>query len=310
MDAQSAGRFEALAPADLRQALGYILAAPLSGGPAGQGQVAPFCTYLEQGSVAWEGLRCGPPAAPTALFLALRLPGRTGIVMIPPPGELGIDPAAQLAVTGAGLAALHRHRLHYAQALLEPEAVGKRALLEQAGFGPLASLLYLERSARFPWVDPPPASAVEWVRYGPATHAAFAVTVLATYQDSLDCPELTGLRPIEDILAAHQASGRFDPDLWELARRDGQTAGCALLSRAAQGPIVELVYMGVVPAWRGRGVGDLLLRRALARCREAGARHITAVVDARNTPARRLYDRFAFGPVARREAYLYRWPAA
>jgi hypothetical protein len=34
-------------------------------------------------------------------------------------------------------------------------------------------MLYLERSARFPWVDPPPASAVEWVRYGPATHAAF-----------------------------------------------------------------------------------------------------------------------------------------
>jgi ribosomal protein S18 acetylase RimI-like enzyme len=76
------------------------------------------------------------------------------------------------------------------------------------------------------------------------------------------------------------------------------------------GPVLELVYMGVMPAWRRRGVGTLLLRRALARCREVGAKEITVVVDVRNTPARRLYERFAFTTVAQREAHLYRWPTA
>ncbi len=205
---------------------------------------------------------------------------------------------------------MHRHRLHYAQALIEPEAAGKRALLAQAGFVPLTTLLYQERSAKFPWVDPPPDSEVEWIRYGADTHAGFAETVLTTYEGSLDCPELTGLRPIADIFGAHQAAGRFDPALWELARCNGQSAGVLLLSRMVHGPVLELVYMGVVPAWRRRGVGALLLRRALERCRERGAKEITVVVDVRNTPARRLYERFAFATVAQREACLYRWPTA
>jgi GNAT superfamily N-acetyltransferase len=300
---------ERLAPSDLRAALAYVLASPGVEALSSREQVARFCDYLTQCPVRWEGLRCGRRSAPTGLFFVLLIPGGTAIAMLPAPGEHGIDPDHQRQVMIAGLARLAGRGLHYMQALVEPEAAAKRALLEQLGFRRLAPLVYLERDVLHPWVDPPAPGQIEWVRYSPQTHAEFATTVLATYHDSQDCPELTGLRPIEDILVAHQASGRFDPGLWELARVGGRVAGCLLLSRLTHGPMLEVVYMGVVPGCRRQGLGSLLLRRALEQCRTAGARRLTVVVDDRNQPAKRLYANFGLEPVARRDAYLYRWEA-
>ncbi len=287
--------------------LGVILAAPGSGERASAGQVSGFCEYLAHGPGQWEGLRCGPRRAPLAVFFALLLPGRTAIVMVPPPGELGIDPDEQLRVTRDGLARLCARDLYYAQALLESGATASAALLEQAGFRPLAVLDYLERDALHPWVDPPAPDEADWVHYTEDKHAQFAQTVLATYRESQDCPELTGLRPIDDILAGHKASGRFEPQLWELARLDGRAAGCLLLAPLTHAPMLEVVYMGVVPEFRRRGIGQLLLRRALGQCHATGARRLTVVVDERNEPAKRLYTRLALLPVARRKAYFYCW---
>lgn len=299
--------YEPISPADLRAMLGVILAVPGSNERAPAHQVSGFCEYLAHGPAQWEGLRCGNRRSPVAAFLALRLPGRTAIVMIPPPGELGIDPEEQLRLTRAGLARLGEHDLYYVQALLELGATGVAALLEQAGFRPLAVLEYLERDALHPWVDPPGPEEAEWVQYDERTHGEFAQTVLATYRDSQDCPELTGLRPMDDILAGHKASGRFEPRLWELARVAGRTAGCLLLSPLMHAPMLEVVYMGVVPEFRRRGVGELLLRRALEQCHTTGARRLTVVVDDRNEPAKRLYARLALLPVARRKAFFYCW---
>ena len=302
-------RFQPIQPDDLAESLAYLLATPGTGHRAPHDQVRHFLAYLEFSRLSWEGLRARGPTGPSALFLALLLPGSTAIIMIPTPGELGIDPALQRAITSAGLAAWQPRRLHYAQALLAPEARAQRRLLTELGFHPLAPLLYLERDATYPWAEPPPADAGTWVTFDATTYCDFATTLLATYEDSLDCPELTGLRPVEDIIAAHQSSGVFDPALWELLRVGDRSAACLLLARWPQHAALEVVYMGVVPAFRQRGLGSVLLRRALQRCRDTGARRLTLVVDERNQPARRLYDRFALRQTARRDAYLYRWLA-
>jgi mycothiol synthase len=302
--------FEPIGPADLRSMLGIILAAPGANRRAPAHQVSGFCEYLKEGPAQWEGLCRGGVRAPLAVFFALRLPGRTAIVMVPSPGELGIDPDEQLAVTREGLARLSERNLHYAQALVEPGATALSALLEQAGFRKLARLNYLERDALHPWVDPPGVGDAEWVAYSQRTHDQFAQTVLATYRDSQDCPELTGLRPIDDILAGHMASGRFNPLLWELVRLGGRDAGCLLLAPLTHASVLEVVYMGVVPEFRRRGIGHLLLRRALGQCHAVGARRLTVVVDDRNAPAKRLYARLGLLPVARRLAFLYCWQRA
>ncbi len=296
-----------LTPAELTPALAFLLAPAGERLAAGRALAPGFSAYLEHSVPAWEGWRSGPSERPRALLLALLMPGRTALVVLPNPGAHGIDAAEQLDLARAGLAALREHGLHYAQVLVEPNADGKRLLLERAGFTHMAPLAYLERDALYPWVDPPSPDEAEWVCFSDATRAEFERVILATYHDSLDCPELTGIRPIEDVLAAHRAAGRFDPQLWELARVRGDAAGCLLLAQLPHAGLLEVVYMGVLPAWRQHGVGALLLRRALEQCRASRTPRLSLVVDDRNEPAKRLYARLGLGPVARRDAYWYRW---
>jgi ribosomal protein S18 acetylase RimI-like enzyme len=262
---------------------------------------------MAQSTLGWEGARVGTPEQPRALFLALFLPGHTALVTIPSPLIPGIDFETQLWLASEGLQRLAGRGLHYAQALAEPQAAQRCRLLEQAGFRPLAPLCYLERDVLYPWVEPPTPNDAEWVAYRPEIESDFADVVSQTYQDSRDCPELSGLRPIGDVLAAHRGVGMFDPRLWELARIDGRYAGCVLLALIAAGAALEIVYLGVVPEARRRGVGTLLLRRAVEHGRRRHARRLTVVVDERNEPARRLYEGFRFMPVARRIVYLHCW---
>jgi predicted N-acetyltransferase YhbS len=58
---------------------------------------------------------------------------------------------------------------------------------------------------------------------------------------------------------------------------------------------LELVYMGIVPEARGKGLGDGLIRLGINALAEEGGGHIVTAVDAANGPARRLYHRHGFG---------------
>jgi GNAT superfamily N-acetyltransferase len=61
--------------------------------------------------------------------------------------------------------------------------------------------------------------------------------------------------------------------------------------------VYELSKMAVAPHAQGRGVGDLLVRRAIAFAREAGARTLMLVSSRRLEPALRLYRRHGFREV-------------
>jgi len=301
-------RIEQVQPAGLRKVLAYVLAAAGQPSLATPAQVEAYVQYLAACPLEWEALQLRRTGQVSGLVFVLLLPGSAAMLMLPTPGEHGIDPADQARVQAAALDRLGRRRLRYAQTLLEPEAATTRVAVLQAGFRRLTTLLYLERGVAYPPADPPGPHEAEWVPFNQDTYDDFAATLLATYEDSLDCPELTGLRPVDDVIAAHQATGVAGSKLWELARREGQNAGCILLSTLARGATIEIVYMGVVPAFRRRGVGTLLLQRALQRARQLAAARMLVVVDQRNTPAKRLYERFGFASVAARDAYLYSWP--
>ncbi len=295
---------EVLAPHDLSAALPLVLAGPNDSPRRAAETARTFARYLAECRLPWNGWRCGPLRAPTGTALALELPGRTIVLLPAIPGRRGITAEGTREVVRAALTAVRSRRPHFVQVLADPAAASLATLLEEFGFQRLTRLLYLERDAVYPWVDPPAAHSVQWVAYEPARHADFVAVVQATYVNSADCPELNDLRPVDDALAAHRAGGPFDPALWELAVCAGTPVGCLLLTRAVQGEALEVAYMGVVPAARRRGVGAYLLQRALAHCRAARVPRLALVVDARNAAARRLYARFALTAVGERDAFL------
>ena len=288
-----------------RQALAAVLALPPGNRPASRAQVESFLQYIETCRLEWRVWRCRQGNQVTALLIVLFLPGSTALFMLPCLETPDWLPEDQRYLVTECVKLLEDNRLYFLQALIEPEAKLKRDLIQRAGFRYITRLLYTQRAVNSSQPQERQAVKIDWIGYSPETHDAFAQVLLATYEDSADCPELSGLRPIEAIIASHKAAGLFDPALWEMAVIDGTPAACLLLAPHVFGDLMEIVYLGVVRTYRRQGLGDALLRRALKQSREQGSRDITAVVDERNMAARQLYARFAFKPTAEREAYLH-----
>jgi ribosomal protein S18 acetylase RimI-like enzyme len=192
--------------------------------------------------------------------------------------------------------------VHLAQTLLEPSLNEVHALLAASGFTKLAELLYLQADVRRAGEAPPLPLGYRLDAYDERMHAQFSHVVLTSYEQSLDCPALNGMRHSDDILASHRATGEFDPELWRLLTVHGSAAAVLLLSRIPRTCGMELVYIGLTPEARGKGIGDLLMRMALASAHAHRCEHLSLAVDAANLPALRLYWRHGMQAVGRKLA--------
>jgi mycothiol synthase len=289
---------------ECQAALASVLALSPGDRPASRAQVESFLQYMDSCRLSWRAWRCRRSDEITAYLLVLFLPGQTALFMLPSPEARPLNFEDQQDLVTECVKLLADNNLYFLQALLEPDAAGKRGILERAGFRYITRLMYTQRGVNAASPRPRKSAPVRWVSYSAETHGEFAQVLLATYEKSADCPELSGLRPIEAIIASHKAAGIFDPSLWELAVVEDEPAACLLLAPHIFGDLMEIVYLGVIPRRRGQGLGDELIRRAVEKSRAWGSREITAVVDERNAAARQLYARFAFKPTAAREAYL------
>lgn len=259
--------------------------------------------------------------------LAIPSPGRSALVFLSRP-QPGIDHPAERA---ACVAALCEHLaalpmdLEIAQSLPGVgEAWAVRAL-KDAGWHTVGELAYMRRPLRAEEAakggllrsaasEPalPDGVELEPIRVpGPGHHAppALVAALDDSYVNTLDCPELCGLRHTEDIVASHAAIGRPELALWSLIRHEGRPAGALLLSCLPENRCYELVYIGLGPSLRGMGLGEALMRRAIGvlatRVRQSQARSgwsMTCAVDTSNTPAVRLYQRLGFSAFDRRVA--------
>lgn len=197
-----------------------------------------------------------------------------------------------------------------AQVLLEPHERGAGVAFRLAGFQDVGSLAYMRRPMprgyEFSDADARPTwpAGVRVRRVEPGDDAALITAMNRSYERTLDCPELCGLRDTRDVLASHRATGSYDPDLWWIVELDGAPEGCMLLSPCGDQGSVELVYLGLSPAVRGKGLGAALLKMGLAHLRGRAEQHVTCAVDERNQPARRLYARLGFVDTARRIAMV------
>jgi ribosomal protein S18 acetylase RimI-like enzyme len=193
-----------------------------------------------------------------------------------------------------------------AQAVLD-ETVGPRggADLARGGMPWVTDLLYLWRDTT-PLIVAESDRRLEWRGLGEVDEDLFRATVRATYEGSLDMPELEGARSLDDALDGHRGNGRFAPELWRLGRvpdHPDEAAVLLLSAAAADRDAWEVVYLGLTPAARGRGLGA----RAIAHALELARPHADALelaVDVRNRPALRLYAAACFVPLDRRAVHL------
>ena len=228
--------------------------------------------------------------------------GKTASVW-PPQLVPGEPPSTAASLLDAVLRFLEPREVRMAQALLETDAQAEELLLCQGGFTRLSDLFYLASpSSEFP--TSPPDCPLQFETYGPANHRRLASIVEATYQQTLDCPNLNGVRNIEDVLAGYKASGIVDYSRWLIVRKDDADVGCLLLSDFPEYDNWELVYMGIVPSARGHGLGFEIVRYAQWRAYQAGRSRLVLAVDVANKPAIEMYAAAGFQVWDRRAVCL------
>ena len=198
---------------------------------------------------------------------------------------------------------LAARRVRIVQSLLTTDAGPDAQRLQAAGFTHPADLLYLVSLAnRFP--EAPVATGLTFEPVSARGDDQLAELLEATYEQTLDCPALNGVQDCRDVLAGYRATSSFDPSRWFFVRRGERDVGCLLLADFPEANQWLLVYMGVVPEFRGQGLGIELVRHAQWLCREAGRARLVLAVDAANQPAIDIYAAAGFIAWDRRSVWL------
>jgi GNAT superfamily N-acetyltransferase len=250
--------------------------------------------------------------------LAVPGAGRTAMLFVSEPEPAGDGLGAleeRVAVLDAACAHLGKEpskRVHIGQALPDPTEPWFVAALEAAAFTMVGHLSYLRRPA-----GPVPkarkkfefAEGITLTRVSDLAKSKIdAMLVEAmdrSYLDTLDCPELCGLRETKDILASHKDTGKLDTSTWWLVCKEGQPHGCGLFSAVPDAASCELVYLGLSPEIRGKGLGKHLLTLGIEELRRKHASWpMTLAVDQRNEPALHLYRAFGFKSFGDRIAFV------
>lgn len=300
----SAGRIGRVKPDQRRTALAVLLTGRGDDRDPAVDQFLAFTgsqrLSLDDVWAFWDGQRM------VASVLLVPAAGRTAMMFLSPyPAATGnTDPRGELV--RAAVAGRDREILRLIQCLLDPaQSREKRALLE-GGFHELAILLYLQRAADIP---PRPLDVADLgltVRHWSDEHRPFFAEAIAqSYVDTLDCPGLLGVRPIEDVIEGHRKTGLFHPDFWFALHHGDEPAAALLVNEVSQHGAHELVYLGVSPAWRGRGLGQRLLRHGLGIAQRAGSARMLLAVDEANKPALRMYRAMGFQSTGRKTAMIF-----
>jgi ribosomal protein S18 acetylase RimI-like enzyme len=295
-------------PDRLEEAISCLLAI---NGVTDQPRVRRFLDYAQANNIDLKHLWATPDTSGhyTSSILAVPSPGRTAMFFASHPAD-----SSQIAVIAAMIdhAALSLNtqqetpQIHLAQALLDPSETLLHSAFTQGGFSELATLSYMERPigkpASFPKLTWPDDITIE--PFTEALEHEVIAVLEASYEDTLDCPALRGLRDTRDIYNGHRATGQFDSKLWTILRTHGQPAGVILINIAPASSGAELVYLGLAPDVRHRGLGRRLLIHGLTLAAERSLRTISLAVDERNEPAIALYRNQKFRRVLRRVAMI------
>jgi len=232
--------------------------------------------------------------------------GRVGMVFHSPAESPGVEFSPLAGALRASADAALSDGLAFVQSLIGHQQQADVDALVEGGFVRLAELMYMRRDLARP-IESPKVPDLAWQSCRPMDRVALGRVITATYERSLDCPVLSGLRGAEDVLASHKASGLWRPDFWWIVKLGGVAAGCVLVNDSSTKPgDMDLVYMGVGASFRGQGLGRAMVLRVMQQAKAAGRQFMHVVVDAANPYAKKIYEEEGFVLTHRRVAYIRR----
>jgi len=130
-----------------------------------------------------------------------------------------------------------------------------------------------------------------------------AQLVKATYQDSLDFPDLMQVAPVEHVLQGYKAGALFRPDLWFIVQKNDADIGVLLLTDSSPDTI-ELTYMGLLASARRQGFSREIVRFAREITSQEKHQLLLTSVDEKNVPACQAYLSQGFKAWDRKRIYV------
>lgn len=251
----------------------------------------------------WLWTLRNPTGQPETCVLAIPSPGRTAMLFTSQ--THGTEPGKRLSrLLDHCLEFLGKQPVDLAQALLLTTDRTSWQAFEVSGFQELAVLQYMEmlipkRVAKYTLPE-----NLELVTYEESRRPDLITALESSYEDTLDCPSLRGLRKTDDVITGHQSTGRYKPELWTLAMEKGVPVGAILINQSTRGNQAELVYIGLAAQVRGRGWGRVLLSHGLSLAARVRFQQLSLAVDLENTPAMDLYASTGFIATSRRQAVI------
>jgi len=270
-----------------------------------EARVANASALIARGELPPEGLLiCRGGDVILGAITALPMAGAAALIW-PPQVVNGVPPqAVEDALIRSAIAWLRQRGAKFAQALLAKTDVAHVQPLQRHGFQHITTLLHLDRELGNDYQGPIPAARLRCEPYTACDQRLFDKLLLASYEQTLDCPELNDLRTADDILAGYRAVPGSRLDRWWLVWHGTTPVGVLIMMPFQEPPAWEMAYVGLAPAARRQGFGRELTLQAMRQAWADGADRMTLTVDARNQPACGLYESLGFVEFDRREVYL------
>jgi len=225
-------------------------------------------------------------------------PGKTAVLW-PPSPQSPASPALMQAIAGH----LDQQDVPLAQILVSPDTPVDPDLFAVGQFHKLADLAYLLADSSY---LPPqvPGTDLQFVPQANDQLERLGKLLIQTYQDSLDCPVLNGVRNESDVLQGYAAQGNATSGHWYfVCDQQRHDIGTLILTEHGNGEQWELVYMGLIPAARGQGFGRQIVQHALWQANQGGAQRLVLAVDQANPYALDMYHQAGFISWDRRTVY-------
>ncbi|MGV3606582.1 MAG: GNAT family N-acetyltransferase [Planctomycetaceae bacterium] len=279
-------------------------------------QLSRYAQWLDlPASPGFSLLATGPAnQPPSASLLYQILPGNVALLWPP-----GIAENAPWQTSVASLLQFTHHQLTSAgiqlSQFLLPD-LGEQiayqesliSTLKTAGYHSLARLLYLyvsDQESPFPTSAPTPKNC-SLLPASQFTTPQLHDLIEQTYIDTQDCPAMNGLRSTDQVLAGYRSAGTCEDRYWFVATDQNQKPiACLLLAPDTNNHSCELVYVGVIPEARGRGVAGDLVSWAKWQAKSAACSQLLLAVDDQNLPGLKLYQRHGFQSFDAREVYIH-----